>query len=110
MSLPGPWLPLLDQITVCGQAQSNLSRQTVDSHHNLGGTTGCRCFPEYLTMGFPDWVLLDVTLLNALLVQVFDELLSFHPVDQWTDVSAVAKERSARQVERSACGRDGTHC
>lgn len=48
-------------------------------------------------------VLLDVALLNPLLIQVLDELLPFHPVDEWTDVTAVPKEGSARQVERTSC-------
>lgn len=53
-------------------------------------------------------VLLDVTLLNPLLVQIFDKLLSLHPVDKWTDVSAVSKEGSTRQVDRTSCGRQET--
>lgn len=53
-------------------------------------------------------VLLDVTLLNALLIQILDELLPLHPVYKWTDVSAVSKERSARQVDRISCGRQDT--
>lgn len=49
-------------------------------------------------------VLLDVALLDALLVQVLDELLPFHPVDERTGVSAVAEEGSACQVDRTSCG------
>lgn len=41
-------------------------------------------------------VLLDFTLLNPLLVQILDELLPLHPVDERADVAAVAEERSAR--------------
>lgn len=48
-------------------------------------------------------VLLDVALLNPLLIQVLDELLPFHPVDERTDVTAVSKEGSACQVERASC-------
>lgn len=47
-------------------------------------------------------VLLDVALLNPLLIQVLDELLPFHPVDERTDVTAISKEGSARQVERTS--------
>lgn len=50
-------------------------------------------------------ILLDVTLLNAFLVQILDELLPLHPVDKWTDVSAVTEERAARQVDWTSCGR-----
>lgn len=50
-------------------------------------------------------LLLDVTLLNALLVQVLDELLPLHPVDERTDVPAVSKEGPARQIERTSCRR-----
>lgn len=53
-------------------------------------------------------VLLDVALLDPLLIQILDELLPLHPVDEWTDVSAVSKERSARQVDRTSCGRQET--
>lgn len=49
--------------------------------------------------------LLDVALLNPLLIQVLDKLLPLHPVDEWTDISAVSKERSARQVNWTSCGR-----
>lgn len=49
-------------------------------------------------------VLLDVTLLNPLLIQILDELLPLHPVDEWTDVTAVSEEGSARQVDRTSCG------
>lgn len=51
--------------------------------------------------------LLDVALLNPLLIQVLDELLPFHPVDERTDVTAVSEEGSARQVERASCRGDG---
>lgn len=47
--------------------------------------------------------LLDFTLLDSLLVQVLDELLPLHPVDEWADFAAVAKEGSARQVEGTSC-------
>lgn len=51
--------------------------------------------------------LLDVTLLNSLLIQVFNELLPLHPVDERADFAAVAEEGSARQVEGTSCpGRD----
>lgn len=59
-------------------------------------------------------VVLDVALLNPLLVQVLDELLPLHPVDEGTDVAAVSEEGSARQVDRTSCGdrerRDGKRC
>ncbi|TNN29553.1 hypothetical protein EYF80_060298 [Liparis tanakae] len=51
----------------------------------------------------PPRVLLDVALLNALLVQVLDELVALHPVDERTDVAAVAEERPARQVDGTSC-------
>lgn len=51
-------------------------------------------------------VLLDVALLNPLLIQVLDELLPFHPIDERTDVTAVSEEGSARQVERASCRGD----
>lgn len=47
--------------------------------------------------------LLDVALLDPLLVQILDELLPLHPVDERTDVPAVAEEGSARQVDGTAC-------
>lgn len=52
--------------------------------------------------------LLDFTLLDSLLIQVLDELLPLHPVDEWADFAAVAEEGSARQVEGTSCpGKDG---
>lgn len=48
-------------------------------------------------------VLLDVRLLNPLLIQILNELLPLHPVDEWTDVSAVSKERTACQVDGTSC-------
>ena len=50
---------------------------------------------------------LDVTLLDALLVQVLDELLALHPVDERADVSTVAEEGAARQVHWTSCGGTG---
>lgn len=51
--------------------------------------------------------LLDVTLLDSLLIEVFNELLPFHPVDERADFATVAKEGSARQVEGTSCtGKD----
>lgn len=50
-------------------------------------------------------VLLDVCLLNPLLIQILNELLPLHPVDKRTDISAVSKERSARQVDGTTCWR-----
>lgn len=51
--------------------------------------------------------LLDFTLLDSLLIQVLDELLSLHPIDEWADFTAVAEEGSARQVEGTSClGKD----
>lgn len=47
--------------------------------------------------------LLDVALLDSLFIQVLDELFPLHPVDVWADVTAVAKKRSASQVERTSC-------
>lgn len=60
----------------------------------------------------PNWgifkVLLDLALLDPLLVQVLNELLPLHPVDKWTDVSAVSKEGSACQVDGTSCRRKDT--
>jgi len=56
----------------------------------------CACAPAAVDS-------LDVALLDALLVQVLDELIAFHPVDEWADVTAVAEERPARQVHGSSC-------
>lgn len=53
-------------------------------------------------------VLLDLALLDPLLVQVLNELLPLHPVDKWTDVSAVSKEGSACQVDGTSCKRKDT--
>jgi len=47
--------------------------------------------------------LLDFTLSNATLVHVLNELLSFHPVNKWTDVPTVPEEGSARQVQHASC-------
>lgn len=55
----------------------------------------------------PTWflkVLLDLSLLNPLLVQILDELVTLHPVDERTDVSAVSEEGAARQVDGTSCG------
>ena len=49
-------------------------------------------------------ILLDVTLLDPLLVQILDELLSLHPVDERAGISAVAEESPARQVQSTSCG------
>lgn len=54
----------------------------------------------------PMWflkALLDLSLLNPLLVQILDELVTLHPVDERTDVSAVAEEGAARQVDGTSC-------
>lgn len=52
--------------------------------------------------------LLDVGLLNPLLIQILDELVALHPVDERTDVSAVPEEGAARQVDGTSCrGRGG---
>lgn len=48
-------------------------------------------------------VLLDLSLLNPLLVQILDELVALHPVDERTDVSAVPEEGAARQVDGTSC-------
>lgn len=48
-------------------------------------------------------VLLDVAFLNSLLIQVLDELLPLHPVDERAGVAAVAEERPARQVQSTSC-------
>lgn len=48
-------------------------------------------------------LLLDVGLLDPLLVQVLDELLSLHPVDERADVAAVAEKRPAGQVQSTSC-------
>lgn len=47
--------------------------------------------------------LLDFTLLDSLFIQILDELLSLHPVDERADVAAVAKKRPARQVQSTSC-------
>lgn len=47
-------------------------------------------------------ILLYFALSNATLVHVFYELLSFHPVDERTDVAAVAEECSTRQVQHAS--------
>lgn len=47
--------------------------------------------------------LLDFTLSNATLVHVLNELLSFHPVNKWTDVPTVPKKSSACQVQHASC-------
>lgn len=59
-------------------------------------------------LGLTLTLLLHFGLLNALLIQILDELLPLHPVDKWTDVSAVSEERSARQVKRTSCWRQET--
>lgn len=48
-------------------------------------------------------VLLYFALSNATLVHVLYKLLSFHPVDERTDVAAVAEESSTRQVQHASC-------
>lgn len=57
-------------------------------------------------------VLLDLSLLNPLLVQILDELVALHPVDERTDVSAVPEEGAARQVDGTSCRGGGkeTRC
>lgn len=52
--------------------------------------------------------LLDVAFLNSLFIQVLDELLPLHPVDEWAGVAAVAEERPARQVQSASCKDDET--
>lgn len=47
--------------------------------------------------------LLDLGLLNSLLVQILDELVTLHPVDERTDISAVPEEGAARQVDGTSC-------
>lgn len=47
--------------------------------------------------------LLDLGLLDPLLVQILDELVALHPVDERTDVSAVPEEGAARQVDGTSC-------
>lgn len=54
----------------------------------------------------PTWflkALLDLSLLNPLLIQILDELVTLHPVDERTDVSAVPEEGAARQVDGTSC-------
>lgn len=54
----------------------------------------------------PTWflkALLDLSLLNPLLVQILDELVTLHPVDERTDVSTVPEEGAARQVDGTSC-------
>lgn len=51
--------------------------------------------------------LLDLRLLNSLLVQILDELVTLHPVDERTDVSAVPEEGAARKVDGTSCRGEG---
>lgn len=51
--------------------------------------------------------LLDLGLLNSLLVQILDELVTLHPVDERTDVSAVPEEGAARKVDGTSCRGEG---
>lgn len=51
--------------------------------------------------------LLDLGLLNPLFVQIFDELVALHPVDERTYVSAVPEEGAARQVDGTSCCEGG---
>ena len=63
---------------------------------------------DWFSSGVMLKVLLDIALLNALLIQILNELLALHPVDERTDVAAVSEEGSARQVYRTSCGRQET--
>lgn len=54
--------------------------------------------------------LLDFTLTDPALVQVLDELLALHPVDQWAHIATVAKEGSACQVHQTPCKDEKTEC
>ncbi len=47
--------------------------------------------------------LLNFAFSDSGFVQILNELLSLHPVDERTHVSAVAEKRSAGQVHRAAC-------
>lgn len=47
--------------------------------------------------------LLDFTLLDSLFIQILDELLSLHPVDERADIAAVSEERPASQVQSASC-------
>lgn len=46
---------------------------------------------------------LDVALLDSLFIQVLDELLSLHPVDERADVTTVPEKRPAGQVQSASC-------
>lgn len=47
--------------------------------------------------------LLNFTFSDSSFVQILNELLSLHPVDERTHIPAVTEERSAGQVHRAAC-------
>lgn len=51
--------------------------------------------------------LLDLGLLNSLLVQILNELVTLHPVDERTDISAVPEEGAARKVDGTSCRGEG---
>ncbi|TNN47870.1 hypothetical protein EYF80_041921 [Liparis tanakae] len=63
--------------------------------------------PLYRPVNAEQSFLLDVALLDPLLVQVLDELVSLHPVDERADVAAVAEERPASQVQGASCRTQG---
>lgn len=52
---------------------------------------------------FSPQLLLHFALLDSLFIQVFDELLPLHPVDERADVTVVAKKGSTGEVQRSSC-------